>query len=90
MNAEEALRRDLVRSLHADRRELDEAASALARRVAAHSPLTIAATKRSLARLRDGGSLDDYDLVTECYQSADFRNAVTHFEPGAARVWTGA
>lgn len=90
MTAEEALRRDLVRSLHADRRALDEAAAMLARRVAAHAPLTIAATKRSLMRLRDGGSLDAYDLVTECYQSADFRNAVADFEPGATRAWTGA
>ena len=64
---------------------------ALAQSVAGLAPLTLAATKEQLRRLREGmtAHVEDDDLVRMCFGSEDFRNGVKSFVARKPPVWTG-
>jgi enoyl-CoA hydratase/carnithine racemase len=63
----------------------------LAQSVAGLAPLTLAATKEQLRRLREGmlSHVEDDDLVRMCFGSEDFRNGVKSFVARKPPVWTG-
>ena len=63
----------------------------LAQAVAALAPLTLAATKEQLRRLREGmtAHVEDDDLVRMCFGSEDFRNGVKAFVARKPPVWSG-
>ncbi len=72
---------------------LDRVVTETAARIAANAPLTIAATKEMVRRLqvhRRGAADAGDDLVTTCYTSQDFHNAVGAFMAKRPPVWTGA
>ncbi|WP_420139856.1 enoyl-CoA hydratase [Sphingomonas sp.] len=71
--------------------ELDSAAETLSRRAAENAPLTTAATKEMLRRLRYAGLPDVEDLIAQVYGSADFRRGVATFLGGTKTLpdWTG-
>ncbi|MDE2006904.1 MAG: enoyl-CoA hydratase/isomerase family protein [Rhodospirillales bacterium] len=91
VEAEEAKSVHLITELLEDRDALMARADALARLVASHAPLTLAATKEALRRLRprlpEG---QDRDLILMCYMSADFREGMDAFLTKRAPVWRGA
>jgi len=65
-------------------------AEELAERFAAHAPLTLEATKKSLIRLRDSRIPEgSEDLVLMCYLSEDFRGAVDAFLSKGKWEWRG-
>ena len=70
---------------------LDETAEALCRRAAENAPLTTAASKEMLRRMRYAGLPDVEDLIAQVYGSADFRRGVATFLGGtkALPAWTG-
>lgn len=72
--------------------ELDTAARDLAASLAAHAPLTIRASKEAIRRIQahrriQPGLADD--LVTLCYNSADFKEGVAAFLAKRSPRWTG-
>jgi enoyl-CoA hydratase/carnithine racemase len=72
---------------------IDAAVRELATTIAAHAPLTIAATKEMVRRIQAArrpaaGSADD--LIGLCYASADFREGVEAFLAKRPARWTGA
>ncbi|GAB4180281.1 MAG: enoyl-CoA hydratase/isomerase family protein [Thalassobaculales bacterium] len=70
--------------------DLPARAEALATTVAGHAPLTLAATKRALHRLRDiTRQVQGDDLVTMCFTSEDFREGVEAFLARRPPVWRG-
>ncbi|MGC8476097.1 MAG: enoyl-CoA hydratase/isomerase family protein [Acetobacteraceae bacterium] len=90
IEAEEAKTIGLVSELLDDPVALRARAEALARLVASHAPLTLAATKEALRRLRprlpEG---QDKDLILMCYMSQDFREGMEAFLGKRAPVWRG-
>jgi enoyl-CoA hydratase/carnithine racemase len=76
----------------ADANRIDAATRDLALSVAAHAPLTIAATKEMIRRVqedrRPAPERGD-DLVGRCYGSADFREGVGAFLSKRSPRWTG-
>ncbi|ACL57722.1 enoyl-CoA hydratase/isomerase family protein [Methylobacterium nodulans] len=92
VGAEEAQRIGLVSEVVADAAALAERATALARLVAAHAPLTLAATKEGLRRLAGepeaGGPAGD-DLILMCYTSRDFREGMEAFLAKRPPNWSG-
>jgi enoyl-CoA hydratase/carnithine racemase len=87
--ADEALGVGLVTEVLADAPALLARASALAKLVAGHAPLTMRATREALRRLRDNLPPDE-DLIGLCYTSADFREGMDAFLTKRAPVWRGA
>ncbi|MEH3144774.1 MAG: enoyl-CoA hydratase/isomerase family protein [Methylobacterium frigidaeris] len=96
VEVEEARAIGLVTEVVADARALSERATALAHLVAGHAPLTLAATKEGLRRLRDepdapgreGGRPGD-DLILTCYTSRDFREGMEAFLAKRPPDWSG-
>ena len=77
IRAEEALASGLVNELVEN--PLDRARE-LATSMRAHAPLTMAATKEGLRRLRArAADIDGDDLIVRCYTSADFREGMEAF-----------
>ena len=77
----------------ADHDRIDAATRDLALTVAAHAPLTIAATKEMVRRVQKSRRLAAErgdDLVGRCYGSADFREGVSAFLSKRSPRWTGA
>ena len=55
-----------------------------------HAPLTIAATKEGLRRLREhAAAVEGDDLIIECYTSADFREGMDAFLAKRTPQWQG-
>ncbi|MCQ0989418.1 enoyl-CoA hydratase [Jiella marina] len=80
MNAESALAAGLVSRLCPDREALIAEAQRLAGQIETLSPVTLAATKDALLRLRmEGSGAQDRDLILRAYMSEDFREAVEAF-----------
>lgn len=81
LDAAEAQGLGLVTRL-VDRDALDEEVRTLAHTIAANAPLTIHATKEAIRRLTAGRRIDPEevdDLVSACYGSHDFLEAVSAF-----------
>ncbi|HEY0206722.1 MAG TPA: enoyl-CoA hydratase/isomerase family protein [Acetobacteraceae bacterium] len=90
IEAPEAHAIGLVSEVLPDSEALAERATALARLVASHAPLTLHATKEALRRLRDSaGGVEDKDLILMCYMSADFREGMDAFLTKRTPVWRG-
>jgi enoyl-CoA hydratase/carnithine racemase len=70
---------------------LDAAVDALCQRAAENAPLTTAATKAMLLRMRYAGLPDVEDLIGTVYGSADFRRGVATFLSGTKTLpsWMG-
>lgn len=90
VEAEEARAIRLVSEVVADADALRARATDLARLVAGHAPLTLAATKEGLRRVRDEGPSEvGDDLILQCYTSADFREGMEAFLGKRPPRWTG-
>ena len=91
LDADEALRLGVAtRVVPAE--ELDQLVSETAATLANNAPLTLQATKELVRRLersgRDSPELA-YDLITQCYTSHDFQQAVRSFVAKQRPRWTG-
>ncbi|BCM83475.1 enoyl-CoA hydratase [Methylobacterium indicum] len=90
VEAEEARAIGLVSEVVEDAAALAERATALAHLVAGHAPLTLAATKEGLRRVRDAAPSEaGDDLILSCYTSADFREGMEAFLGKRPPRWTG-
>lgn len=69
--------------------DVDAALAALLRRLLAHAPLTMWATKETLRRIRKASEVDDSDVVARVYGSADFHAGVRSFTTKQRPLWTG-
>ena len=86
IEAPEALAIGLVSEVAED---VGARAKALAKQIAGHAPLTLAATKAQLKKLRDA-VVEDEALILSCYQSADFREGMEAFLAKRPPKWQGA
>jgi enoyl-CoA hydratase/carnithine racemase len=90
VEADEAKAIGLVSELLDDKPALLARAEALAKLVAGHAPLTLAATKEALRRLRPRVPAgQDKDLILMCYMSRDFREGMEAFLAKRPPVWQG-
>lgn len=90
IGADEANNIGLVSEVRENAEATFARARELAERMAGHAPLTMRATKEAIRRLQDAASqVDDEDLVTMCYTSADFREGMDAFLTKRKPVWTG-
>ncbi len=89
MEAEEALAAGLVSEVLPDEDALLARAAELAAHVGAMAPLTLRATKEAMRRNRAALAVEDADLITMCYMSADFRNGLEAFLAKRPPEWTG-
>jgi len=90
VEADEAKAIGLVSELLEDKPALLTRAEALAKLVAGHAPLTLAATKEALRRLRPRVPAgQDKDLILMCYMSRDFREGMEAFLAKRPPVWQG-
>ncbi|MFP4270794.1 MAG: enoyl-CoA hydratase/isomerase family protein [Alphaproteobacteria bacterium] len=91
IEADEALAIGLVREVVADADALVARTRDLARQLASHAPLTLRATKEGLRRLEAAAAtVDDRDLIAQCYTSADFKEGIDAFLAKRKPVWRGA
>ena len=91
LGAEEALAAGLISEIAADHDALITRATALADVLAGHAPLTLAATKEGLRRLRiQGADADDRDVIARTYMSADFKEGLEAFLAKRKPNWTGS
>jgi enoyl-CoA hydratase/carnithine racemase len=93
VEAEEAKAIGLVGEVLADAPALRARAGELARLLASHAPLTLAATKEGLRRLNEAeapeGARPGDDLILMCYTSRDFREGMEAFLAKRPPEWTG-
>ena len=90
LGAEEARAAGLVSEVVANREALMARAAELAGLVGGHAPLTLAATKEGLRRLRtEGAAADDRDIIERVYMSNDFREGLEAFLAKRQAKWTG-
>ena len=67
-----------------------ERAHALCERMHGHAPLTIAASKEGLRRLREhAAGVEGDDLIVQCYTSQDFREGMDAFLAKRKPQWQG-
>src|SRR4051794_9222375 len=80
VGAEEAAAAGLLTEVVEDLAGLQRRADELATLIAGHAPLTLAATKQALARLRNKLTREEgEDLILSCYMSGDFREGLDAF-----------
>ena len=91
LGAREALAAGLATQI-VDGDALDGVVNETANTIAANAPLTISATKELVRRLQTHRRVESsigHDLITTCYTSHDFRDAVDAFLAKRPPVWTG-
>ena len=87
IRADEALNIGLVSEVNNDplQRSLE-----LASKLKGHAPLTMAATKEGLRRLREKlADIENDDLIVQCYTSDDFREGLDAFLTKRTPQWKG-
>jgi enoyl-CoA hydratase/carnithine racemase len=90
VGAEEAAAAGLLTEVVEDLAALQRRADELATLIAGHAPLTLAATKQALARLRNKLTREEgEDLILMCYMSRDFREGLDAFLSKRPPQWTG-
>ena len=90
VGADEARAIGLVSEIVPDHTALIARAGALAELLAGHAPITLAATKEALRRLRiEGAGADDRDLVIRAYMSEDFKEGMEAFLGKRKPEWKG-
>ena len=88
IRADEALNIGLVSEVNSDplQRSLE-----LASKLKGHAPLTMAATKEGLRRLREKlADIENDDLIVQCYTSDDFREGLDAFLTKRTPQWKGS
>jgi enoyl-CoA hydratase/carnithine racemase len=91
VGAEEAAAAGLLTEVVEDLPALQRRTDELATLIAGHAPLTLAATKQALARLRNKLTREEgEDLILMCYMSRDFREGLDAFLGKRPPQWTGA
>jgi enoyl-CoA hydratase/carnithine racemase len=88
IEADEALRIDLLSEVVEDRSILERRADETARLIAGNAPLTLRSTKQALLRMQPKVR-EDEDLILMCYQSRDFREGMDAFLNKRQPQWTG-
>jgi enoyl-CoA hydratase len=91
MDAAEAAALGLVTRM-AEAADLEAAVREVATTLAAHAPSTIRATKEMVRRIQAGrrpAATEADDLITTCYSSEDFREAVASFLAKRPPLFTG-
>lgn len=90
IESDEALAAGLISEIHGDHDAVLARAFELAAKLQTHAPLTLAATKEGMRRLRvDGAGANDEDLITSAYMSADFREGLEAFLGKRKPRWSG-
>jgi enoyl-CoA hydratase/carnithine racemase len=90
LDAAEAHAAGFVTQLVDDAAALDGTLAETVATLASHAPLSMWATKQTLARLRRAGLPDGDDIVERVYGSTDFASAVAAFARKERAAWTGA
>lgn len=90
-DAQEAKAAGFLHEVHDDAAAALARAQDLAKAMRGHAPLTIAATKAALNRLRRASitTISGDDLICGTYLSADFREGMEAFLAKRTPVWTG-
>ena len=87
IEADESLALGLICEICSD---VETRALELAEQMKSMAPLTLAATKEALRRLRDkAAEVDDDDLIVQCYTSADFKEGLEAFLGKRKPDWKG-
>ena len=89
IEADEALRINLVSEVLPDENALLERAAVLAKTVGSMAPLTLRATKEAMRRNRAMTQVDDSDLLLSCYMSEDFKTGMEAFLAKETPAWKG-
>jgi enoyl-CoA hydratase/carnithine racemase len=90
VGAEEAAAAGLLTEVVEDLAALQRRTDELATLIAGHAPLTLAATKQALARLRNQLTREEgEDLILMCYMSRDFREGLDAFLGKRPPQWSG-
>ena len=89
VGADEALAIGLVSEVLADEAALLDRAEALAGHLGGMAPLTLRATKEAMRRNRTALTVEDSDLITMCYMSADFKHGLEAFLAKQKPQWSG-
>ncbi len=89
MLADEALATGLISEIHPDETALLARATELAAHVGSMAPLTLRATKEAMRRNRAAVKVEDDDLITACYMSADFKTGMEAFLSKTKPEWSG-
>jgi enoyl-CoA hydratase/carnithine racemase len=89
LDAAEAHAAGFVTRLVEDAAALEVALAETVATLASHAPLSMWATKQTMARLRRAGLPDGDDIVARVYGSADFASAVAAFARKERAAWTG-
>lgn len=89
MQADEALSVGLVAEVLQDEAALMVRAAELAVLVGSMAPLTLRATKEAMRRNQAALSVNDDDLITQCYMSEDFRTGMEAFLAKQKPEWKG-
>ena len=88
IQAEEALSIGLISEIVSDPLQR---ARELAEKMKGHAPLTMAATKEGLRRLREkAADIENDDLIVQCYTSDDFKEGLDAFLNKRKPRWIGA
>jgi enoyl-CoA hydratase/carnithine racemase len=88
VDAEEARACGFVESIHHSA-EIGLKAEAMCKRLSAHAPITMRASKEAMRRVTMANLPDGSDLIRACYASADFKEGMTAFLGKRKPEWTG-